>query len=267
MDSLLKKILASVLIILVAAGSFTFVADKAADPETHTGTIASVDDKVSTVMELTAAATIASAGISAVPDDTATPIAEKLADFAEYFLLVLCVLYAEKYLLTVVAIGTFKILIPIACVLCIVTIFHDSPVLRKLALKLAVFGLALYLVTPASIKVSDMIYESYRGSIDNTIAAAEQLSNETEESDLGTQTLWERLSNTVTGLADRAAKLLSNFIEVLAVMIVTSCIIPLLVLIFFIWMVKILTGVDIPIRMPGRRRGRHAAETATELLQ
>ena len=38
---------------------------------------------------------------------------------------------------------------------------------------------------------------------------------------------------------------LNNFIEALAVMIVTSCVIPILVLMFFVWLVKTLLNVEI----------------------
>ena len=119
---------------------------------------ASIDEKVDTVMKLTATATLASVGISAIPDDTATPIAEKLTDFTEYFLLILCVLYAEKYLLSVVGAGAFKVLIPLACLLFGASLFFAGKKLRPLALKLAALAVALYLVIPLSITVSDMIY-------------------------------------------------------------------------------------------------------------
>ena len=40
---------------------------------------------------------------------------------------------------------------------------------------------------------------------------------------------------------------LNNFIEALAILLVTSCLIPLLVLIFFVWLVKMLLGLNIDI--------------------
>ena len=83
MENTLRRILALSLLILLAVVSFVFIADKASAPETHRPTVASIDEKVDTVMKLTATATLASVGISAIPDDTATPIAEKLTDFTE----------------------------------------------------------------------------------------------------------------------------------------------------------------------------------------
>ena len=80
-NAMLKKILICVLLLLAAVISLLFLGDWAMKIETHDHTINSIDDKVDMVMKLTAASTVASAGISAIPGDTATPIAEKLADF------------------------------------------------------------------------------------------------------------------------------------------------------------------------------------------
>ena len=64
------------------------------------------------MLELTAASTAASAAITLLPGDTATPIAEKLADLSGYFLIVLCAIFLEKYLLTITSYVSFTILIP-----------------------------------------------------------------------------------------------------------------------------------------------------------
>jgi hypothetical protein len=60
-------------------------------------------------------------------------------------------------------------------------------------------------------------------------------------------------------LTDGARNSLNNFIEALAVMIVTSCIIPILVLVFFLWLAKIILGINIDLstvrlHRHGRRR-------------
>lgn len=78
-------------------------------------TIASLDEKKQTVMELTAASTVTSALITLLPGDTATPIAEKMADVSGYLLVVLCAIYLEKYLVTITGYVAFTYLIPIAC--------------------------------------------------------------------------------------------------------------------------------------------------------
>ena len=51
----------------------------------------------------------------------------------------------------------------------------------------------------------------------------------------------------ISSAVEGAQESLNQFIESLAVMLVTSCLIPLLVLLFYFWMAKILLGVNIDI--------------------
>lgn len=260
MEQNLKKILFAALLVLLALISFLFLADRAASPQTHTATVQSIDGKIDTVLKLTATSTVASAGISAIPGDTATPIANKLADFSEYFLVILCVLYAEKYLLTIIGAGTFKILIPLACFFAAVGLFRYPQAMKRLAAKAALVGLALYFVIPASIRVSDMIYDVYRQSIDTTISSAEALNDDTSAlleaaEDQGLiSSILDRLSESAESLTSRAADILNRFIETLAVMIVTSCVIPILVLLFILWIIKLLTGLGFSVPLPRRQQ-------------
>ena len=254
MEANLKKALIAALLLLLAVVSFLFLAEKAGDAATHAATLSAVDEKAETVLKLSAASALASAGISAIPGDTATPIAEKLADFTEYFLLILCVLYTEKYLVTILGAAAFKVLIPLALVLFGVGLFRWRKPLHALAVKLAVIGLAVYLVIPVSFRVSDMIYRAYEATIERTVASAEELTETTsplaEEEDSGRiAAILDRIAETAYSLTDKAADTLNRFVETLAVMIVTSCVIPVLVLLFFLWVIKQVTGLDLGERL------------------
>ena len=263
MERNLKRTLIALLLVLLAVISALPVADLAAAPETHAATIASIDDKTATVLKLTAVSALASTAVSAAPGDLATPISEKLADFSEYFLLILCVLFAEKYLLSLVGYGAFRVLVPLACLLAAASLFVRPRTLRRIAGKAAVFGLALFLVIPLSIRASDLIYGVYQDSINATIASAEQLSEENaaeeEAEEAEGSTILSRVSESVTSLTDRAANMVRRFVETLAIMIVTSCLIPLLVLVFFFWLIKLITGMDPAVFLPPR----HSSEART----
>ena len=260
MEKTMRKLLIAALLVLLAVVSALVIADWAMSPNTHTRDIASIDEKTATVLRLTAATTLSSAGISAIPGDAATPIAEKLADFTEYFLLILCVLYAEKFLISILGGGFFRILLPIALALCAGSLFWKPQLLRRLAGKLALIGLALYLVIPFSLRVSDAIYNAYQSTLDSTISAAEELNGETSQlaeagEDKGLlASVLDRISETAESLGRKAANILNRFIEALAVMIVTSCVIPILVLLFFLWVIKQLTGLDLQQNL-FRRKG------------
>ena len=144
--------------------------------------------------------------------------------------------------------------------------FWNPRVLKRLAVKFAIIGLAFYLVIPMSIRVSDMIYNAYRESIDTTISSAEALSDQTAaladaaEDKNVINSILSRLSETADSLTDKAANILNRFVETLAVMIVTSCIIPILVLIFFLWLIKLLTGIDLSGSLPLHRGERRRPE-------
>lgn len=290
-----QKCITAAVLLLVAILSITVVGKYVSAPENHQKTIASLDEKKQTVMELTAASTVTSALITLLPGDTATPIAEKMADVSGYLLVVLCAIYLEKYLVTITGYVAFTYLIPIACGLWIFNLIFANATVRKLAAKLAVFGLAISIVVPASVKISDLIGDTYQAQIEATIEDAKNTqsilensgvvdddTNATETTGTGTtgtatQNTQEKdnsTSGSVTNIFDWAKDAISNaqesvsnvvdnvvissedlvqkvenslnhFIEAVAVMIITSCVIPMLVLLLFFWMVKIVLDVDL----------------------
>ena len=290
-----QKCITAVILLLVAILSITVIGKYASAPENHQKTIASLDEKKQTVMELTAASTVTSALITLLPGDTATPIAEKMADVSGYLLVVLCAIYLEKYLVTITGYVAFTYLIPIACGLWILNLIFANATVRKLAAKLAVFGLAISLVVPASVKISDLIGDTYQAQIEATIEDAKntqsilensgvvddtnatETTGTTEASETVTGNVQEKENNNsgsvsnifdwakdaISGAKDSVANVVENvtisteelvqkvenslnhFIEAVAVMIITSCVIPMLVLLLFFWMVKIVLDVDL----------------------
>ena len=256
MNNTAAKVAICIALIAIALVSFFPIAQRYTSPDRYTDYVVSIDDKTETVLKLMAVSTVTSAGITAIPGDTATPIAEKLADFSEYFLLILCMLYAEQYLLTIIPYGVFKGLVPLVCALFCVGLFWNGQTLRRQGFKLLLIAVALLLVIPLSVRTSDMIYSTYQDSIDSTIASAEALTEETEELAAAEDTnmldrILNRINETTEGMVDKASTVLNRFVETLAVMIVTSCLIPILVLLCFLWIVKQLTGVDFRDFTPG----------------
>lgn len=243
---------------VTALVSFYKVADYAASPETHRQTIEALEEKKATVMKLTGAATGVSVAITMIPGDAATPIAEKLADLSTIFLLVFSAIYLEKYLVTITGYAAFKVLVPLACAICAVGILSRCNFMKQIATKLAVFGCAIVLVIPASVGVSNLIEKTYNSSIQSTIDLALETTEEIEEdTELSAakeeekkgnlfSELLSKVSDTVTVATDKIENVLNHYLEALAVLLVTSCVIPVLVLFFFVWLVKIILGVDIP---------------------
>lgn len=231
-----KKILFALIPIVIALLSFFVIARFTSSTEFNVKTIQSLDDKKTTVMELAIASTAASAAITLIPGDVGNPIA--------------CVFFSG-YLL------------------------WRKEILRVVAQKFLLFGLAVYLVIPASVKVADMIETTYASSIESTIETAKQTtdeiesetgesgqvddksSNEKSQSDSDSDSkenaggffsgLFNKVQEGVSTATANVENVLNNFIEALAILLVTSCLIPILVLIFFVWLVKMLLGLNIDI--------------------
>ena len=246
-----KKILSIVLPVVIAVFSIFVLAKPASSPTTYAKTIASLDEKKTTVMELTAASTAVSAAITLIPGDTATPIAEKLADLSTYFLVVLCAIYLEKYMLTLAGFAVFKVMVPAVCILFIINVFRKSEACKRLMKKIGVLSLALIFLVPVSVKVSDFIQNTYEESINETISSAKEMSNELENEE--DKSLWDRITDGATSAVKKVEQSLNQFVEALAVLIVTSCIIPILILVFFVWLMKMLLGMDTSPKMVKRK--------------
>ena len=73
------------------------------------------------------------------------------------------------------------------------------------------------------------------------------------------------ITHAASGAADKVGRMANDFLEALAVMLVTSCIIPILVLLSFVWLAKSLLSIQIPL--PGqaeRQSGRRTAHCGEE---
>lgn len=255
-----------VIVPLIAALLSAFaVAGPVSDPAFHQSTIAALEEKQTTVLELTAASTAASAAVTLLPGDAATPIAEKLADLGSGFLLVLCAIYLEKYLLTITGYAAFRFLIPAACVLLALSMFWRRELFRALARKLLIFSVAIVLVIPVSVRVSNLIEDTYQASIEETLEAAKETTaqvenstrQETEETEQGfleglLSKVTDGISGAVSGISEKVGDMVNSFLEALAVMLVTSCVIPLLVLAFFVWLIKVMFHIGPPAGTGGK---------------
>ena len=130
----LRPVLISALLLLTACVSIFLFARWASSNAVFEGIHASVDQKTQRVLGLSASSAAISTGISLLPGDAGTPIAEKIADLTGDFLLILCVLYTEKNLLAVIGSVVFRYAIPIACGLLIWNQFREKEILRAQAL-------------------------------------------------------------------------------------------------------------------------------------
>lgn len=236
---LTKFVLIGILIV-VACYSIFSLSKVCTTPDCYTNTIASLDSKKANVMGLATASTAASTAITLLPGDAATPIATKLADLSSYFLIILSVIYLEKYLLTIFGFIVTVILVPTICILLICRLLFESPWAMNVAKKLCVLACVLAFAIPASEWVSNKIQDTYQYSIQETIESAEQITGEAETEKGFLEGIVDKFNDTVDQVSNNVKNTLNNFIEALAIMIVTSCIIPIGVCLLILWTCKIL---------------------------
>ena len=158
-------------------------------------------------------------------------------------------------LIAVVGYVSFTFIIPFACLLGASYLYINKAVLRNLAIKLTIFGIIIFMAIPASVKVSDLIYSSYQASIEQTVETAKQnkeyiaekkieLSNEDKDwiNKIGDylSNFTSKIGNGISEITKKGEDTLSTFLYTIAVLIVTSCVIPIVVILIFVWVIKIL---------------------------
>ena len=274
----MKKVIWVIVLLAIGCALFFWVAPQARNPENYEKTIETLDSLENKALVMTASSTALATAAALVPGDVTTPIANKLADVAGYMVIVYIAIIIEKYLLAMSGLVAFKILIPIALAAIGISLFakgeKGKATLRRLACKLVVLGILLWALVPTSALVTNIINDTYDMSYSTETKLEEEVlksvdeieaeekeaesSDKEEKEDFSIKNLWNNIvdktsdvTETVKGkVSDGAVKFqnsLNKMIEGVAVMIVTTCVIPLCVLILFLWIVKNVTGLNITV--------------------
>lgn len=305
-SSPMKRVVAAVVAAIVVLIIAFPVGDFASSPDTYAHQIASLDAKAGNVTALVASSTAASVAITLLPDDIGSPIADKLVDLAADFAIVLGAIYLEKYLLTILGLAACRVVAPVAGIFFVVAVLHapGSPARGKglaMTLRLVLFGVALALVIPASVGVSDMIEATYNYDVSGVATQMDsgvQASDDSASGDAAAQgdsaagsasdssgsgntgnlfdqfvdwaggladqagqaasAVAQGITSGVTGVLDAAKSWVASLVEAFAVMIVTCCVIPILVLFFFVWLINVLLGID--VKLPSGAAGKMKAK-------
>lgn len=255
-----KKISAILWLVLVAMISITVLAPALSSPQRKMAKYIteSSDNKIEDALKLSAAAATASIALSAIPGDTGTPVAQKLAEFSKDILLILCVLYFEKSIYPIIGSLFFYLIIPTAVLMCLFGVLSGKRVFRGYAFSVLISGALIWLMIPAGLLASDMVYSSQQQVIEEAINTSDDLSfqianntdTDTSENESFLGTFVKTVSSFGSDMVEKAKNLITGYIRSLALMIVTSLIIPVAVAIFFIWLVKVIIQAG---QMTGQR--------------
>ena len=247
---------------LAAALSFFVAAAKLPESNFVKDALENVEDSSNTVMKLSAATLSASLAISALPDDFATPLADSLADMNIYFIAILVVLFLEKILIRYGMQAAFAVLIPLACFVGILFIVTKKNILKGLAVRLCVLGLAVAFVVPCSTHIADVVASDLTAYVNDTIEetgnGADKL-NEAMEGGTEDKNIFEKLSDlfqtAIRGISDlmlHFQNTIRRCMNSIAILILTNCLIPLFTFFVLKWILKETFQIVIPIPPIGR---------------
>ena len=249
----LAKCLVAVLVMVV---SIFVLAQKVPETKMIEDTIESIEDSNKTIMEFSGATITTSLALSAFPNDFATPLASTLSDLNTYFIFIFAVLFVEKLVVIEGVKIAFVYIIPASCILYIAYVSFGKDIFKNFATKLAVLGLAVVFVIPLSTYFTEKVCADYLVYVDETIeeanAGAEKV-NEVVASGEEEATIFDKLSDAfqtaIQGVNDLMAyfeNVIKKCVNSIAIMIVTSFVLPLLTLFLFRWLLNELFGWNLP---------------------
>lgn len=239
-----KTMIAAAGLLLFALISFFILADSSFFSSINSNTIAYLDEKREEVMMLTVASGVFSTTISAIPGDIGTPVAENIADIADYLIIVFGGIWVQKYLVSLATALTFKVFIPLSCLLTSLNLFLKLDSLKTIAIRVTMFSMLILFLVPSSVWLSKHIENTYHYSVQQKIEEIESTSQEVEED----KNIFEKLINSVTDIKEKIETTLANMLEATVVLIITSCIIPLLVFLIFIKAFNFIFGTSFPVK-------------------
>lgn len=218
-------------------------------PEFHSNTIQVLESQKNDALMLSAAVTVASTAITAIPDDTGSSIANELADLTLPLLLIVAVIYLEIYLLTTFGWVSSTLLFPAAFALGIGYVVSRKAFILVWIKRILILAIALLLIIPVSAKVTSGINETFEESINQKFSAAAYIVEETEEQEDTNAVIsfFSGLANSIVSAFDMAKNMLSTMIDAIAILIITSVVIPIITVILFLQAIKVAINIDIPM--------------------
>ncbi len=243
----------------------------ASRPGTYSNSISVLDRQKEKAMGLSAVVTIAATAVSAAPDDIASPIADELSELSTPILLAIAVLYLEKYLLTTMGWASFTFMMPGACIFAVLHLWFGKEKFQVWCKKCLILGLALLLLVPVSVKITTMIENTFAQSMEETMNQVARLTEkeEAKEEQNAFVAFFASIKDNVVMVLESAKEMLSVMVDAVAILIVTSCLIPLLTAVVFIWIVKLMLGssiVNASTELPALLKDRRIAAAPQERL-
>ena len=295
--SIVRKVIIVLLLMAALAASVFYGKNTAGDNQYHNRRISYLEEKRDNAKDLIAAASSAAFMISLLPEDTATPNANQIADIGKDFLIILSALTAEQYLLAITGRAAFICLIPIGLVIGMISVLvRRLRWTRRLTYVFILFGIVLYAAIPLSILIAGTIDDAYQDTVETTIQATQnlemeyhlagigldetegftELQTEQEKESEEEKSLFSSLKDTVFGageavsetvgtavqdtqdfitgakdtienlpeMVEKTRELARQYMEAFVIMLVTTCVIPILTILALAFLLHLICGLD-----------------------
>ena len=279
------RIASIVLLFLFMILSITILAPHFSNPETYSKIIAYLDEKKLIATTFSASTAAVSTAITMLPSDYGNSIASVIADISGKFILVLGALYIEKYALTIIGLVVFKYVLPFACAILIAYLILGYKFLLELSLKLILASVLAVNIIPLGVKTSMLIEETYQESIidinDKLDSDYQEIIDDTANNNTNNDkeykpksgslldnmqgainyiaTMFSDLVNSVNNTIDYASdyiksiperlkNALNNVLEATAVLLVTTCAVPIGVMFAFVALFNIIFSLNIDMK-------------------
>ncbi len=214
-----------------------------------------LDSKKDAVVAVTTAAATISVAVAAIPGDSTTPLANQIASFDIFFIIVLTAIYLLKVLLVVSVSLSFKILLPAACLLFIIHLLSGRSDFKNIAVKLFIFALVVFFTVPVSVAAMNVVDTVLKTQEKVAVIAAENETDSLAENGSEDVGLWGYVTGKAKDAADyvvnaakemyqKAKDQFSKLVDIVASLVITCCVIPLIVIVFLAWILKILFGIN-----------------------
>ena len=239
-------------------------------------TIQHLEESQNTIMKFSGTTIATSLSLSALPNDFASPLASTVSDLNTYFIFIFAVLFVEK----LVVIEGIKIalvwMIPAACILYIAAILTSKEMFKNFAKKLLILGISIIMVIPISTHFTETVCADYLTYVDETIEEADAGANKINElmaEENGDATFFDKLTDAFKTAIRDVNDLLAYFKNVVkkcvnsvAVMIVTTFVLPMLTMLLFRWLLTELFALHLPVpkvsvKLPKELKKRFVKET------
>jgi len=283
---LVSKTLVIAICVAMSLVSFFVLANYFSSVERYGHEIEVLDTQKRRAAELSIASATASTVLTAIPDDIANPAANQLATISKDLALVTGAVLLEKYLLTILGFALFRWLVPICSIAILISnLLPLGPQARRTivegAVKVLIVGVIAWRAVPISVVFIDKINETYDETIELAIESANNVSSAagveqdeepTEEEQTESGNAIDQIGRAATAagtfVADTvgsitesitagAGKLLglakvtlTRVTEGFAVLVVTSCVIPILTPLALFNLVKMFFQPSSSIAMP-----------------